>query len=155
MQVLIALLVVIVIIAIVAVMSYNRFVSQKQLIKDAWANIDTELKRRYDLIPNLVETVKGYASHEREVFENVTKARAMATSATGSPAAQAAAVSGNESIQARIVACSAVPAVRCATSRRPHTASSTCCHGRTAVGSRSRSSVSVSTARAASASSLS
>src|SRR3712207_8634131 len=50
------------------------------------ANIDTELRRRYDLIPNLVETVRGYASHEREVLENVTRARAMATSATGSPA---------------------------------------------------------------------
>jgi LemA protein len=73
------------------VVGYNRFVSQKNLIRDAWANIDTELRRRYDLIPNLVETVKGYAAHEREVFENVTKARAMATSATGSPAEQAAA----------------------------------------------------------------
>jgi LemA protein len=76
---------------IAGVMSYNRFVSQRNLIRDAWANIDTELRRRYDLIPNLVETVKGYASHEREVFENVTRARAMATSATGSPAEQAAA----------------------------------------------------------------
>ena len=74
-----------------AIVSYNRFVSQKQMIKDAWANIDTELRRRYDLIPNLVETVKGYASHEREVFENVTRARAMATAATGSPSEQAAA----------------------------------------------------------------
>ncbi len=73
------------------VVGYNRFVSQKNLIRDAWANIDTELRRRYDLIPNLVETVKGYAAHEREVFENVTKARAMATAATGSPAEQAAA----------------------------------------------------------------
>src|SRR5207244_207434 len=73
------------------VVSYNRFVSQRNLVRDAWANIDTELRRRYDLIPNLVETVKGYASHEREVFENVTKARAMATAATGSPAEQAAA----------------------------------------------------------------
>jgi LemA protein len=73
------------------IVSYNRFVSQKQMIKDAWANIDTELRRRYDLIPNLVETVKGYASHEREVFENVTRARAMATAATGSPSEQAAA----------------------------------------------------------------
>jgi LemA protein len=82
---------IIVIVALGAVVSYNRFVSQKQLIKDAWANIDTELRRRYDLIPNLVETVKGYASHEREVFENVTKARAAATAATGSPAEQAAA----------------------------------------------------------------
>ncbi len=76
---------------IFGVVSYNRFISQKQLIKDAWANIDTELRRRYDLIPNLVETVRGYASHERAVFENVTKARAAATSATGSPAEQAAA----------------------------------------------------------------
>ena len=78
-------------VAIGAVVSYNRFVSQKTLIKDAWANIDTELRRRYDLIPNLVETVKGYASHEKEVLENVTRARAMAASATGSPAEQAAA----------------------------------------------------------------
>jgi LemA protein len=77
--------------AILGVVSYNRFVSQKQLIKDSWANIDTELRRRYDLIPNLVETVRGYATHEREVFENVTRARAAATAATGSPAEQAAA----------------------------------------------------------------
>jgi LemA protein len=82
---------VVVLVAIGAVVSYNRFISQKNLIKDAWANIDTELRRRYDLIPNLVETVRGYATHEREVFENVTKARAMATAATGSPAEQAAA----------------------------------------------------------------
>lgn len=87
----IVLVVVIAVIAIGTVASYNRFVSQKNMIKDAWANIDTELRRRYDLIPNLVSTVQGYATHEREVFENVTKARAMATSATGSPAAQAAA----------------------------------------------------------------
>ena len=78
-------------VVIVGIVSYNRFVSQKQLIKDAWANIDTELRRRYDLIPNLVETVRGYASHERETFEAVTNARAAATAATGSPAAQAAA----------------------------------------------------------------
>jgi LemA protein len=76
---------------IFGIVSYNRFVSQKQLIKDSWANIDTELRRRYDLIPNLVETVRGYAGHERAVFENVTKARAAATAATGTPAAQAAA----------------------------------------------------------------
>ena len=76
---------------IFGIVSYNRFISQRQLIKDAWANIDTELRRRYDLIPNLVETVRGYASHERAVFENVTKARAAATAATGSPAEQAAA----------------------------------------------------------------
>ena len=74
--------------AIGAVVSYNRFVKQRQMIKDAFANIDTELRRRYDLIPNLIETVKGYASHEREVFEKVTEARAAAINAQG-PAAQA------------------------------------------------------------------
>ena len=88
---LIILLAVIVLGAIGAVVSYNRFISQKTLIKDTWANIDTELRRRYDLIPNLVETVKGYAAHEKETLENVTRARAMAASATGSPAEQAAA----------------------------------------------------------------
>jgi LemA protein len=82
---------IVVLVVVFGIVSYNRFVSQRQLIKDAWANIDTELRRRYDLIPNLVETVRGYASHERETFENVTRARAAATAATGSPAAQAAA----------------------------------------------------------------
>jgi LemA protein len=81
----------VVVLGIAAVFSYNRFVTQRTLIKDSWANIDTELRRRYDLIPNLVETVRGYASHERETFEEVTRARAMAASATGSPAEQAAA----------------------------------------------------------------
>lgn len=80
-----------VLLAVAGIVSYNRFVSQRQLIRDAWANIDTELRRRYDLIPNLVETVRGYAAHEREVFEEVTRARAAATAATGSPAEQAAA----------------------------------------------------------------
>ncbi len=78
-------------VVIFGIVSYNRFVSQRQLIKDAWANIDTELRRRYDLIPNLIETVRGYAAHERTVFENVTRARAAAAAATGSPAEQAAA----------------------------------------------------------------
>ncbi len=85
------LLAVVVVAAIGAVVSYNRFISQKNQVKDAWANVDTELRRRYDLIPNLVETVKGYAAHEKETFEEVTRARAMATAATGSPASQAAA----------------------------------------------------------------
>jgi LemA protein len=77
---------------IAGIVSYNRFVSQRNLIRNAFANIDTELRRRYDLIPNLVETVKGYAAHEREVFEEVTRARAAAVATSGqSPAAQAAA----------------------------------------------------------------
>jgi LemA protein len=83
---------IVVLAAIALAVSYNRFVSQRQLIRNAFANIDTELKRRYDLIPNLVETVKGYASHEREVFEEVTRARSAAAGTSGqSPATQAAA----------------------------------------------------------------
>jgi LemA protein len=82
---------VVALILIAGIVSYNRFVSQKNLIRDAWANIDTELRRRYDLIPNLVETVRGYAAHERETFERVTQARNAAVAATGSPAEQAAA----------------------------------------------------------------
>ncbi|MDB5225044.1 MAG: LemA family protein LemA protein [Candidatus Adlerbacteria bacterium] len=69
-----------------AIFSYNRFVSLVQRVKEAWADIDVQLKRRYDLIPNLVETVKGYATHEREAFENVTAARASAMNAGTSPA---------------------------------------------------------------------
>lgn len=61
------------------IMAYNRFVKYVQEANEAWADIDVQLKRRYDLIPNLVEAVKGYASHERGVFEEVTQARAKAT----------------------------------------------------------------------------
>lgn len=61
------------------ILAYNNFVRLTQRTKEAWADIDVQLKRRYDLIPNLVETVKGYASHERGVFEEVTEARAKAT----------------------------------------------------------------------------
>ena len=62
---------------------YNGLVSLKNRSKEAWSDIDVQLKRRYNLIPNLVETVKGYAKHERELFEKVTKARAEAMSASG------------------------------------------------------------------------
>lgn len=63
------------------VAAYNGFVRLVNRTKEAWADIDVQLKRRYDLIPNLVETVKGYAKHENEAFENVTKARANALGA--------------------------------------------------------------------------
>ncbi|MCL5104016.1 MAG: LemA family protein [Armatimonadetes bacterium] len=65
------------------VFKYNQLVGLRNRIENAWSQIDVQLKRRYDLIPNLVETVKGYASHEKEVFENVTKARASMMSAQG------------------------------------------------------------------------
>lgn len=68
---------------------YNRLVSLKNRTDESWSDIDVQLKRRYDLIPNLVETVRGYATHEREAFENVTKARAAAMGAQLSPAKRA------------------------------------------------------------------
>ena len=66
--------------------AYNGFVVRVNRAKEAWADIDVQLKRRYDLIPNLVETVKGYAAHEKGVFEQVTAARSAAMGATGAPA---------------------------------------------------------------------
>ncbi len=63
------------------IFAYNRLVTLRNRVKEAWSDIDVQLKRRYDLIPNLVETVKGYASHERELFEKVTEARTRAMGA--------------------------------------------------------------------------
>ena len=65
------------------VLSYNGLVGGRNRVKEAWAQIDVQLKRRHDLIPNLVETVKGYLKHEQTLLENVTKARAEAVQATG------------------------------------------------------------------------
>src|SRR3989344_1786521 len=72
---------VIAIVAVLAIVAYNGFIRLVNRTKEAWADIDVQLKRRYDLIPNLVETVKGYATHESAAFENVTKARAQALGA--------------------------------------------------------------------------
>ncbi|MDY2588343.1 LemA family protein [Winogradskyella aquimaris] len=69
---------------------YNRLVKLSTLVDEAWSGIDVQLKKRYNLIPNLVETVKGYASHEKETFENVTKARSQAQNATTVDEQQAA-----------------------------------------------------------------
>jgi len=63
--------------------TYNVLVRTRNFCRESWAGIDTELKRRYDLIPNLVETVKGYAKHEREMMEAVTLARARAVASSG------------------------------------------------------------------------
>lgn len=68
--------------------TYNGLIFWRNSVKNAWSQIDVQLKRRYDLIPNLVSTVKGYAKHEKEVFENVTRARSACMTATG-PAATA------------------------------------------------------------------
>ena len=68
---------------------YNKLVRLRQLIKESWGNVDVQLRRRYDLVPNLVNTVKGYAAHEREVLEAVVRARDQAAASTGDVARQA------------------------------------------------------------------
>ncbi len=77
----IVILVVVAVFFVWLILNYNRLVAFKNRTKEAWADIDVQLKRRYDLIPNLMETVKGYAAHEKQVFENVTAARAAAMGA--------------------------------------------------------------------------
>jgi LemA protein len=90
MTALIVVLVVIVALAAAVITIYNRLVTSRNAVDNAWAQIDVQLRRRHELIPNLVETVKGYAAHERQTLDAVTAARAAAVSATG-PAQQAAA----------------------------------------------------------------
>jgi LemA protein len=91
----IVILAVLAVVAIVLVLLYNRFVRLRNRVDNAWAQIEVQLKRRWDLIPNLVETVKGYAAHERETFENVTQARAAAQQAqTPAESAQAEGILG-------------------------------------------------------------
>ncbi|MFA7244009.1 MAG: LemA family protein [Patescibacteria group bacterium] len=75
------IIIIVAIILIALIAGYNKLVTLKVRSEEAWSDIDVQLKRRYDLIPNLVETVKGYEKHEKEVFENVTKARADALKA--------------------------------------------------------------------------
>ena len=76
------IIVILVALALFIIYAFNRLVTLRNRIKNAWAQIDVQLKRRYDLIPNIVETVKGYAKHERETFEQVTAARTRAVGAT-------------------------------------------------------------------------
>jgi LemA protein len=82
--------IVVVLLLVVSVLAYNGLVRRRNQVDNAWSQIDVQLKRRYDLIPNLVETVKGYAAHERGTLEAVTEARARAIGAQG-PADQATA----------------------------------------------------------------
>lgn len=74
---------------IYVILTYNTLVALRNHIRDAWSDIDTELKRRYDLIPNLVATVKGYAAHERETIERVTELRVRCLASQGAPQEQA------------------------------------------------------------------
>ena len=79
--VVLAIVALVLLVAILLVTLYNRLVRLRNRAENAWAQVDVQLRRRYDLIPNLVETVKGYASHERTTFEEVTKARTAAQQA--------------------------------------------------------------------------
>jgi LemA protein len=95
------ILAILAILVIYVIYAYNNFIKLIQRTKEAWADIDVQLKRRYDLIPNLIETVKGYATHERETFDAVTTARATATQTHVDPtnitAEQITAMAGAES----------------------------------------------------------
>lgn len=75
------IIVIVIIIVLWLIFTYNGLIRRRYRVREAWSDIDVQLKRRYDLIPNLVETVKGYAKHETSAFENVTKARAAALGA--------------------------------------------------------------------------
>lgn len=75
---------ILVVIALWLIATYNSLVNSRNQVDEAWSDIDVQLKRRYDLIPNLIETVKGYAAHEKEVFQKVTEARTQAMKAEGS-----------------------------------------------------------------------
>ncbi|HSD23501.1 MAG TPA: LemA family protein [Solirubrobacterales bacterium] len=93
MALVLTLLGVVVLVAVALWLIYNRMVSRRQAVDNSWAQIETALQRRHDLIPNLVEAVKGYAQHERDTFEQVTRARTGALAAQAPPS-QAAAEDG-------------------------------------------------------------
>ncbi|HET6293244.1 MAG TPA: LemA family protein [Kribbella sp.] len=92
--VLVVIVAILVILAIALIVSYNRFVKQRNLIQESWRQIDVELHRRYDLIPNLVETVRAFAAHERHVFEEVARLRTQAVNVQGASPEQRAAAEG-------------------------------------------------------------
>jgi LemA protein len=79
---LLIILIILGVLIITAIAIYNKLVRLRNTVKSSWSDIDVQCKKRYDLVPNLVETVKGYASHEKTVFEKVTQARTMAIQAT-------------------------------------------------------------------------
>jgi LemA protein len=83
MTTLIVVLIVVAVFVLFIISIYNSFIKLRNQVKNAWSQIDVQLKRRHDLIPNLIETVKGYMTHERETLENITKARSQAVQAEG------------------------------------------------------------------------
>src|SRR6476469_3732619 len=90
MVVIIIIAVLVVLLVLIFIGVNNSMIGARNRVDEAWSGIDVQLKRRHDLVPNLVETVKGYATHERETFQNVTEARAEAMKAQGPAQASAA-----------------------------------------------------------------
>ena len=107
--------VVIVFLVIFAVLQYNRLIRLNVHVDEAFAQIEVQLKRRSDLIPNLVETVKGYASHEKEALEKVVQARAAATSASTVPAVAAADGALTNALRGLLAVAEAYPDLKAAT----------------------------------------
>ncbi|HEY0186623.1 MAG TPA: LemA family protein [Cellulomonas sp.] len=137
---LIAVILVVVVVLLVlgwAVAQYNGFVRLRNLVQESWRQIDVELHRRHDLIPNLVESVKGYAAHERGVFDEVTAARAAASGAAAGPAAQAAQEAALSQALGRLFAVAeAYPALRASESFQQLQAELTNTEDRIAAGRR-------------------
>jgi LemA protein len=108
---LIAIVAVVAIVVLLVIVSYNGLVRLRLQTQNAWSDIDVQLKRRYDLVPNLVETVKGYASHERGTLESVTEARTRAVAAQGAGPAERAAAEAqlSQALQGLTVAVEAYP----------------------------------------------
>lgn len=98
MTIILIILAIAILLAIYVISIYNRLVKLRTTVSEAWSGIDVQLKKRYDLIPNLLETVKGYATHERETLDSVTQARTAAQSAQGVAEQQAAENSLNRSL---------------------------------------------------------
>ncbi len=107
---------VVVLIALYAIATYNGMVRGRNKVDEGWSGIDVQLKRRHDLIGNLVETVKGYASHEKEVFEKVSAARSQAMQATGPAAAGAAEGALGGALRGLLAVAEAYPQLRAAES---------------------------------------
>ena len=105
---------VVVLLALAVVVSYNRFVRQRNLVVESWRQVDVELRRRHDLVPNLVETVKGYAAHERTVLSNVVAARSAALAAPSVPAKAEAETQLAGSLQGLLAVAEAYPDLKAA-----------------------------------------
>ena len=108
----IVIVAIILIVAFILLGIYNGLIQSRVRTREAWSGIDVQLKRRADLVPNLVETVKGYASHERETFENVTNARAMLQNAQGPADAAAANNQLTQALRSLFAVAEAYPQLR-------------------------------------------